>query len=67
VCVEPGELGVELIGAERRRAEHPEAAGVGDRRDHVAAVAETEQREVDPEQIGEAVVHAAGAAIPRFA
>ena len=49
LVVDPGQLLVELLGRERGRAEHAEAAGVGHRGDDVAAVAEGEEREVDAE------------------
>ena len=39
VLVDPVQLELELLGRERERAEHAHAAGVGDRGDHVAAVA----------------------------
>jgi len=32
-------------------AQHAEAAGVGDRDDNILAVAESEDRELDPEQV----------------
>ena len=57
VLVEPVQLHLELLGAEPDRAEHADAAGVGDRRGHVAAVGEGEDREFDPETLAELVVH----------
>ena len=57
VLVDPLELELELLGRERERAEHADAAGVGDRGDDVAAVAEREDRELDPEPFAELVVH----------
>ena len=58
VLVDPVQLELELLGRERERAEHAHAAGVGDRRDHVAAVGEGEDRVLDPEHVGELAVHA---------
>ncbi len=57
LLVDPGELGVELLGCVRDRAEHAEAARVGDRGHHVAAVAEGEQRELDAETFADSGPH----------
>ena len=40
--VDPVELDVESLGRMSRRAEHPHAAGIGDGRDDIAAMAERE-------------------------
>ena len=52
VLVDPVELDLELLGRERERAEHAEPAGLAHRGDDVAAVAEGEDRELDPEHLG---------------
>jgi hypothetical protein len=57
LLVDPAQLDLELVGVEAHRAEHAEPAGVRDRGDDVAAVAEREQRELDPEQLGDARPH----------
>jgi hypothetical protein len=57
VLVDPGELDLELFGRKADGAEHAEAAGLADRRDHVAAVGEGEERELDAESIAEGGVH----------
>ena len=56
VLVDPVELDLELLGRERERAEHAHPAGVGHRGDDVAAVAEGEDGQVDPEHVAEARV-----------
>ena len=57
VLVDPGELDLELVGAERERAEHPVAAGLADRGDDVAAVREGEERELDAELVADGGAH----------
>ena len=57
VLVEPGQLGLELLGAEAHGPEHAEAAGVGDGGHHVAAVGEGEDGELDPQPSTQFVLH----------
>jgi len=57
LLVDPGEFLVEPIRGEGRAAEHTEAAGIGDRGNDVAAVAEGEQREVDAELVADRGLH----------
>jgi hypothetical protein len=57
--LDPAEIDLEPLGRVRDRAEHTEPAGVGDRRDDVSAVAEGEDRELDPEQLAHTVLHQA--------
>ncbi len=57
VLVDPLELDLELLRREAHRAEHAEAAGLAHGRDHVAAVAEGEDRELDPERLAYARTH----------
>jgi hypothetical protein len=57
VLVDPSTLDLELLGREGQRAENAEASGVGDGGDHVAAVAEGENRNIDPEEIAELGAH----------
>ena len=49
VVVDPGELDLELLGVERQRSEHAEAAGLADLDHHVAAVREGEEWKFDAE------------------
>jgi len=49
VLVDPGQLGLQLLGREVERAENAEPAGPAHRRHHVAAVAEGEDRHLEPE------------------
>ena len=58
VLVDPLQLDLELFGREVQRAEHAHAAGPADRGDHVAAVAEREDREFEAEVAGELRAHA---------
>jgi hypothetical protein len=58
VRVDPCELFVELLGREGERAQHAEAARVGDGRHHVTAVAEREQGELDAEGLADGSAHA---------
>jgi hypothetical protein len=53
--VDPGQVDLEGARAVAGRAEDPEAAGVGDGRDDVPAVAEGEDRELDPEAVADSV------------
>src|SRR5215472_13063825 len=57
VVINPAKLNLELLGAEGQRAEHAHPAGTRDRRHHVAAVAEREQRHVDAEYVAELGAH----------
>ena len=57
VLVEPVELDLELLGREADGAEHAESAGVGHRRDDVAAMGEGEDRELDAEPVADLGVH----------
>ncbi len=57
VLVDPGQLHLELLGSEADGAEHPDPSGVGDRGDHVAAVGEGEDRELDAERVADLSVH----------
>jgi len=57
VLVDPLQLQLELVGRERKRAEHPHAAGPTDGGGHVAAVGEGEDRKLDPEHLAEPVLH----------
>ena len=52
------QLDLELLGGEADRAEHAEAAGLADGDDHVAAVGEGEDRELDAEFVADGGVHA---------
>src|SRR5439155_17960973 len=51
------EIAVELLGRVGHGTEHAETAGIGDRGDHVTAVRESEDREVDSEQRGDSGLH----------
>ena len=53
VVVDPGELHVERLRRVPDRAENAEAAGVRDRRHHVPAVAEGDQRELAAEHVAD--------------
>ena len=57
VLVDPAQLDLELLGREADRAEHAEAARLRHRDDHVAAVGEREDRELDVEPVAEVGVH----------
>lgn len=50
---------LELLGGESDRAEHAESAGLADRDDHVAAVGEGEDRQIDAELVTEGGMHTA--------
>ena len=58
VFIDPGELHLELLGRERKRAEDAHAAGIGHCGHHVAAMRESENRVFDPEHFGQRVFHA---------
>src|SRR5262249_61877579 len=60
VLVDPGEPDVELVGRVGEGAEDPEAAGPAHGGDDVAAVREGEDRELDPELLGDRRPHVAG-------
>ena len=51
------QLDLELVGAERERAEHAVAAGLAHRGDDVAAVREGEERELDAELVTDGGAH----------
>ncbi len=55
--LDPGEVDLQLLGRVGDRAEHTEAAGLRHRGDHVAAVAEGEDRELDVEHFGGGGLH----------
>ena len=57
VLVDPAEFDLELVRRKGERAEDAEAAGPADRRDDVATVAESEDGELDAEQVTDAGVH----------
>ena len=57
MVVDPVELDLELVGRERDGAEDAEPAGLGDRGDDVAAVAEGEDRELDAEPVADGCAH----------
>ena len=57
VRVDPVELLAQLLRREAHGAEHAEAAGLADGDDHVAAVGEGEDREVDAETVTERSAH----------
>ena len=63
VLVDPVQLDLELVGRERQRAEHAEAARLAHRGDDVAAVAEREDRQVDAEHFARTGLHACTSAI----
>ena len=58
MLVDPGELDLELVGAEGQGSEHAVAAGPADRGDDVAAVGEGEERELDAEAVADFGRHA---------
>ena len=51
VRVDPGEFLLQALGGHAGRAEHPHPAGPRYRRDDIAAMAESEEREVEPETV----------------
>ena len=57
VLVDPLQLDLELLGREADGAEDAEAARLADRGDHVAAVAEREDRELDAERLADLRAH----------
>ena len=57
VVVQPAQLDVQGFGRVPHGAEHPHAAGVAHRGDHIAAVAEREQRELDAEHVADRAFH----------
>ena len=54
LLVDPREVDLEALGRVAYGAEHAEAAGVGDGSDHVTAVTEGEDRELDAEHVRDA-------------
>ena len=57
VVVDPGELDLELVGAEGEGAEHAVATGPAHLGDDVAAVGEGEERELDAEAVTDLGAH----------
>ena len=57
LLLDPGQLDLQPLGAVRDRAEDAEAPGVGHRGDHVAAVAEGADRELNAEHLGDSGSH----------
>jgi len=57
VLVDPVQLDLELLRAERERAEDTEAARRADGGDHVPAVREGEDRVLDPQGLAQFVFH----------
>jgi hypothetical protein len=57
VIVDPAEFFLEVFGGVRDGAEHAEPARVRHRGHDVTAVAEGEQRELDPEPLGDLGLH----------
>ena len=58
VLVDPVQLLFQLFRAETDRTEDPDAPGLADRHDHVAAVGEREDRCLDPKLFTEFGLHA---------
>ena len=57
LLLDPGQLVLQALGAVRDRAENPEAAGIGHRRHHVAAVTEGTDRKLNAEHFGDPGSH----------
>jgi hypothetical protein len=57
VLVDPGQLDLQLVGAEADRPQHPEPASAAHRRDDVPAVAEGEDRVLDPQLVADRRAH----------
>ena len=57
LVVDPRQFLVELFRSERRSAEYAESAGVGHRGDHIAAMAEREERKIDAELFTDRGLH----------
>ena len=57
MLVDPVEFDIEGRRRVPGGAEDSETAGVGDRRDDIAAMAEREQRELDAEFVAESGIH----------
>jgi SAM-dependent methyltransferase len=57
VLVQPGQLGLQLVGLEADRPQDSQTSGVGHGRGHVAAVGESEDRELDPEAVADLGAH----------
>jgi uncharacterized protein (TIGR00369 family) len=57
LALDPRQVDLELLGRVGDRTQHPEAARLRHRRHHVAAVGEGEDRQLDPEQVGDGGAH----------
>src|ERR1022692_1058597 len=57
LVLDPVEVDLQLLWAVGHRSEHSEPSGLRDSCDHVAAVGEREDRELDVEQFGDGRVH----------
>jgi hypothetical protein len=57
LLVDPVQVGLELLGGVRDRAQHAEASRAGDRGDHVTAVREGEDRILHLEHLGSRRLH----------
>jgi hypothetical protein len=63
VLVDPLQLDLQLLCAERQRTQHAHASGAADRRHHVAAVAERKDRELNPEFVRKSRFHHASSLV----
>src|SRR5690606_14599515 len=57
VCLDPVELDLQLLGGEAAAAQNAETAVAADRRNHVATMAEGEQRKLTADHFTEFVLH----------
>ena len=57
MVVDPRQLDLELLGIEGDGTEDPDAAGIGDGGDDIAAVGEGEYGELDAESVADLCVH----------
>ena len=53
MVVDPLQLLLDRLGREPGSAEHPETTGLADGRDHVAAMAEGDQRKLDAQHVAD--------------
>ena len=67
VLVHPGELDLELLGAQAHRAQHAEPAGPADRHRDVAAVGEREDRVLDADGVTQSGMHGVAPPTPTAA